>query len=195
MGKLILDITVSVDGFVAGTDISKAHPMGLQGQSLHHWMFRDNTEADAALLNELTASTGAVILGHHTYETAIEDAWSGQNPFSTPAFVLVNRAPKAVAGFTYIRDGINSALQQAKVAAGDKDVWLMGGAQTIQQYIKAGLVEEIQLHIAPVLFGAGRRLFDHIGSEHIPLQKIKAVETPGALHVRYLVKKSRHDSI
>ncbi len=191
MGKLILNITTSLDGFIAGPDISEEQPMGLNGPKLHDWMFSHKTEADAALLNELIAATGAVILGHHTYATAIGDAWAGVSPFHAPAFVLCDTHPQQTAeGFIYVKEGIETALEKARSTAGDKDIWLMGGANVIQQYIKAGLVEEIHLHIAPLLLADGTRLFEHIGHNPIQLDCVQTISTPAATHIRYKVIKA-----
>ena len=191
MGKVFVNITMSLDGFVAGPNISEANPLGEGGERLHDWMFKDRTEADNSIAEEMNARGGAIILGRRTYADAIDRAWGGETPFQAPAFVLAKNAPVKVAdGFTFVTDGIESALKQARTTAGEKDIWLMGGANVIQQYIKAGLVDEIQVSIAPVLFVKGTRLFEHIGTDSIELQSNRVIQTPQATHIRYNIIKS-----
>lgn len=189
MGKIVAEITMSLDGFIAGPDITGKDPMGINGESLHDWLFAKATAADKAMLAELTASTGAVILGHRTYSIGL-DPWGGVSPFKATAFVLCHQAPsKAVSGFEYVTGGIEKALAQAKKAAGDKNIWVMGGADVIQQYLKAGLIEEFRLHIAPVLLMRGRRLFDNVGDDLAEWIKESVTETPGAVHLLFRTKK------
>lgn len=186
MGKVFLETTMSLDGFSAGPDISSKHPMGVNGLRLHDWVFGAKTEENERLMAESHHQAGAVILGRHTYDVAIDEAWGGATPFHVPAFIVSGSVPPDLKeGFT-MADGIESALSKAKAAAGDKDVWVMGGARVIQQFIKAGLYDELHIHIAPVLLGTGLRLFDHIGNEHIELIKTRTVDTPGALHIKFL---------
>ena len=186
MQKVVLNITMSVDGFIAGPDISKELPLGKDGPSLHNWLFADKTEIDSSLLKEVVESSGAVIVGSRTYVTAIEDAWGGVSPFEVPAFVICHAEPEVTApGFTFITNGIEAALDQARLVAGNKNVWVMGGADIIQQYLKAKLVDSLDLHIAPVLLRSGTRLFDHIGPDKIELKKISVIDTPAATHIRY----------
>lgn len=183
MGNTFLEITMSLDGFVAGPDISIQHPMGVGGERLHDWMFGAKTEQDGQLVAELMRNTGAVITGGHTYKIAIDEPWGGVTPFHVPAFVVSSSLTTVKDGFTIAR-GITDALAKAKAAAGDKDVWVMGGASIIQQFIKEGLFDKLHIHIAPVLLGSGLRLFDHIGNEHIELINTTTVDTPGAIHLR-----------
>jgi dihydrofolate reductase len=193
MGKVILDITMSLDGFVAGPNISSKLPLGEGGLRLHDWIFGAKTDMDAMILKEQTESYGAVIIGRRTYEDAIEDAWGGVSPFQVPAFVVTGVVPDAAMGgnsFIFVTDGIESALRQAKTVAGNKNVWVMGGANIAQQYIEAGLLDEMQIHVAPVLFCEGTPLFKSIGVAHIELENTRVLETPGAIHLRYRVVKS-----
>ena len=188
MGKVFADITMSLDGFVAGEHISREHPLGVGGERLHEWIFAGKTDADSKLLDEVVQTSGVVIVGGRTYLTAIDDAWGGVSPFDMPAFVILKDSPATrVAGFSYITDGIENALAQAKIPAGDKNVWVMGGAGTIQAYLKAGLLEEFQIHIAPVLLGAGLRLFDPL-AEKIELENVMVLQTPAVTHLRFRVK-------
>jgi dihydrofolate reductase len=190
MAKIFLEITISLDGFIAGPGITQDDPMGKDGPQLHDWFFGAKTDTDNALITELVNNTGAVILGNYTYVTAINDAWGNASPFASPAFVLCSKAPSIpVQGFTYVTDGLRSALDKAKAAAGAKDVWIMGGAYTAQQFLQEGMVDELHIHIAPVLLARGTRLFEHIGSKSVNLKKIKTIDTPGAVHIRYQVIK------
>ncbi len=191
MGKVYVNITMSLDGFVAGPNISEQNPLGEGGERLHDWMFKNRTEADNPIVDEGNVRTGAIILGRRTYADAIDGAWGGVTPFQSPALVLAKTVPTKVAkGFTFVIDGMEIAFKQARAIAGDQDIWLMGGANVIQQYIKAGLVDEIQVSIAPVLFVKGTRLFEHIGSDSIELRSNRVIQTPQATHIRYNVIKS-----
>ena len=172
MQKIIVNITMSLDGFIAGPGITGKQPMGIHGQRLHDWLFTAKTEADTKILDEVMNASGAVLLGNVTYSTAINGAWEGVTPFNIPAFVLCSEKPKTeVPGFTYITKGMQDALDKAKTEAGRKTIWIMGGAYTARQFIKAGLVDELHLHIAPILLNAGTRLFEHIGDQPISLKK------------------------
>lgn len=190
MAKTFVDITISLDGFIAGADVSAENPMGNDGVRLHNWFFDGKTEVDEQLQAKLVESAGAVIIGAHIYRTAIDTGWDGQNPFPAPVFILAhNPIERVVDGFTVVNDGIESALKQASAVAGDKSVWIMGGANMIQQYLKAGLVDELHIHIAPVLFGEGTRLFDNLGADHVELELLENLQTPGATHLRFRVMK------
>ena len=190
MQKVISEITMSLDGFIAGPGISSKQPMGKDGLRLHEWIFNNKTDIDADLLKEVIESSGAVIVGSRTYVTAIEDAWEGVSPFAVPAFVLCHNPPaKSVDGFIYTTDGIESALNKARAVAGDKNIWIMGGANIIQQYLNANLLDRIHLHIVPVLFTTGTRLFDQIWLDKIELKKTEVIDTPAATHIKYEILK------
>jgi len=195
MGKVIAEITMSLDGFIAGPAISDLQPLGVNGDKLHEWLFGKATPTDKAILEEINISTGAVILGHRTYSTALDGGWAGSSPFSSPAFVLCHTTPsRKVKGFEYITGGIHDALQKAKQAAGDKNSWVMGGANVIQQYVKTGMIEEFRLHIAPVLLMQGTRLFDNIGIEPVEWVKESVRETHGRC-ILYCVLKDSNGSL
>lgn len=188
-GKIVLDLTMSLDGFIAGANISAEHPLGEGGPRLHHWMFENKNARDAAVLEETVQSSGAVITGARTYYDAIDEAWGGVSPFAVKAFVVSHRQPsKRVSGFTYVSD-LESAIVQARAAAGARNVWLMGGADIAQQCLKSLVVDELQIHIAHVLLTAGTRLFDHIGNSQIELEKIRLVESDVVTHLRFRVIK------
>jgi dihydrofolate reductase len=190
MAKTISSITMSLDGFIAGQNISQDLPMGENGLVLHRWIFDDITEVDKKNLSDLVESSGAVILGSTTYNTAINGAWEGQSPFNVPSFVLVNRDPIVEKpGFTFVRDGLRSALSQAQTVAKEKNVWIMGGANVIQQFIHENLLDELHIHIAPILLGKGTTLFSQSMPANIKLERFSTIETKGATHLFYRIKK------
>jgi len=189
MSKNILSITMSLDGFIAGPNISKEFPLGENGLLLHQWIFDDSTDTDKKIITDLLDNTGAVIVGGSTYNTAIEDAWEIKSPFDAPAFVLTSKEPvMRVSGFEFIHNGIEDALLNAKAAAKEKNVWIMGGANIAQQYLLADLVDELQIHIAPILLGKGTLLFSSEGFQK-KLIKTNSIETKGASHLFYNVVK------
>ncbi len=191
MSNVIVEITMSLDGFISGPNIAPEQPLGENGERLHHWMFAGKTDIDTQLEEEILTTIGAVIVGGRTYRDAIDHAWGGETPFHAPAFVLLSHAPdKHVAGFTYVTDGIVSALRQAQSSAGEQNVWVMGGANLIQQYIRAGLVDELHMHIAPLLMQHGTRLFDQLDGLPLELEATRALYTPGAAHLRYRIVKA-----
>jgi dihydrofolate reductase len=184
MGKVILDITMSIDGFIAGQHPSQEQPMGEGGSILHKWIFAGKTDTDNNLLNELVAASGAVIVGANTYFTAINGAWEGISPFRMPAFVVSHKTPeKQVSGFTFVNEGIADALVKAKETAKDKNIWVMGGAGIARQYLSQGLLDEIHIHIAPVILSAGTRLFEDTGVTGLKVEKMKVTDTPYATHL------------
>jgi dihydrofolate reductase len=188
MPKAILYITMSLDGFVAGANVSMTNPMGDGGEALHDWMFGAKTEVDAAIVAELRRAIGAVVLGRRTFDLG-EGPWGDEPPFPVPCFVVTHR-PRAVlmksgTPMTFVTDGIEHALDLAKEAAGDKAVIVMGGATIARQYITAGLLDELDLHVAHRLLGQGLRLFEHTGAAE--LQLIKTVESAAATHMRFRV--------
>ena len=213
MAQLRLDISMSLDGFVAGPDITLENPLGEGGESLHEWVvglksWREphgleggEEGPDNDLFREGVARNGAVIMGRRMFsggsgpweDDPKADAWWGDEPpFHSPVFILTHheREPVPKAGGTtyyFVTDGIESALDQAREAAGDKDVLLAGGAEAAQQYLKAGLLDEIMLHVAPVILGGGVRLFEGIGPGEAKLETMEVVESPAVTHIRYRV--------
>ncbi len=177
MGKVFLDMAVSLDGFVSG-------PNGEDG-GLHDWYFAPSGNA-TLILDELLHDIGAMVLG----KRAFGDQPDGfDTPYKVPHFVLSHEVRKRVtkggATFIFVTDGIESALERAKAAAGDKDVCVAGGANVAQQYLRAGLLDEVQLHLVPVLFGKGLRLFEHLGIEQINLERTRVIESSSATHIRF----------
>ena len=191
MSKVIFDISMSLDGFVTASNVRPEEPMGDGGQRLHEWAFGED-ERNRELLAEAVNFVGAVIAGRRTY--ALSVPWWGADgptgPARVPVFVVTHAEPEEVPEggvYTFVTDGIESALEQAKMAAGDKDVAVMGGAEMGQQYIGAGLVDEISIYLVPVLLGGGTRMFEHLGGEHIQLESAGVIETPEATHLRFRV--------
>jgi dihydrofolate reductase len=190
MGNVVLDITMSLDGYVAGPRASAQLPLGEGGLRLHDWIFGASGDADKEVIGETVASSGAVIVGGKTYHDAINDAWEGVTPFQVPAFVVTSRVPEIPkSGFSYVTEGIVNAINQAKDTAGHRNVWVMGGANIAQQALNADLVDELNIHIAPVLLGEGVRLFEHIGSDSIELTSSSVIGTSAAVHLRYRIVK------
>jgi dihydrofolate reductase len=204
MGKVVLDMSVSLDGIGAGPNPNEADRMGAGGERLHAWFpFYDPEqestagvpaagEADARMVRELFAATGAVVLGKRTFDLGLEP-WGG-TPFPVPCFVLTHEARDDLVTntgtFAFVTDGIERAVRRAQAAAGDKDVLVMGGPTVARQAVRAGLVDELRLHLVPMLFGAGTRLFDDLGTKHIELEPTEVVASPAATHLRFRVVKS-----
>jgi len=190
MQKVIASISISLDGFLAGPGISVNDPMGERGEELHKWMFVTKTRMDEKLLKTIFDNTGAVIAGGHTYKTAIPKAWGNANPFAVPVYVVTHEMPQEkVSGFTYITEGIEKAFSDAKVTAGAKNVLIMGGADIVQQYLNAGLVDELNIQLVDIFLGRGTRLFDNINADKIKLEQIACIASTGVTHLKYKVLK------
>lgn len=187
MAKVVLSYSMSLDGFVAGADVGVDEPMGKGGERLHDWLFKPASEVDREMAAE--ASPGAVIVGRRTFDVGLAP-W-GDTPFPAPTFVVTHekREPLAMKSgtFTFVTEGIDGAVGQARAAAGAKDVWVMG-ADVAQQCLKAGLVDEIILQLVPVLLGAGTRLFDRIGERTIELTPTRTVQSPSVTHLRFALR-------
>ena len=200
MSRSVLYMSMSVDGYIAAPNDGPGNPGGDDFMRLHDWYgFRDQEPgpevrpdppdgAGAHFLDEGRA-TGAVLAGRRTVEQA--DHWGGDHHGGVPIFVPSHRPPgPSVANYplvTYVEDGIASAMAQAKAAAGDRDV-LVHGAYTAQRALEAGVLDELQIHQIPVLFGDGRRLFDVL-PERIELEIVRVIDTPEATHIRYRVRR------
>ena len=211
MGTFRFHIAVSLDGFVAGPDQSIENPLGVGGMALHEWVFelaawrREQgleggvANASTPVVEEAQSNVGAVVMGRNMFgggpgpwpEDPPWNGWWGDDPpYHTPVFVLTHhpREPLEMDGgttFLFVTDGIGSALEQAKRAAGDRDVLLAGGASVIRQYLTAGLLDGFELHIAPTLLGDGERLFDGVGD--LQLEQVRAIEAPGVTHITYRI--------
>jgi dihydrofolate reductase len=186
MGTVLVSSAVSLDGFSAGSDVTVQEPMGVGGEGLHTWMFNEPDEHSKRVIDELNAC-GAVVLGRRTYDLGV-DIW-GDVPFPVDSFVVTHRAQDervAKSGtFTFVTDGVASAIEQAQAVAGDKNVLVMGGAEIISQVVRAGLADEILISLVPVLLGAGSRLLLDAG--HAELEQVSVLETPRVTHIRYRV--------
>lgn len=213
MPELKLDITMSLDGFVAGPRPSLEHPLGEGGEGLHEWAYglkawRDphgleggEDNADSDILEEAMTATGAVVMGRRMFsggsgpwsEDPNADGWWGDTPpFGVPVFIVTHHPREKVVKeggttFTFVTDGIESALEQAREAAKERDVAVAGGASVAQQYLRDGLMDEMQIHVVPLLLGGGVRLFDNV--EGIELEQTRVVHSPAVTHVRYRIKR------
>ncbi|MGJ6968276.1 dihydrofolate reductase family protein [Streptosporangium sp. G11] len=191
MGTVLLNITVSLDGFVAGPDVGVERPMGEGGERLHEWLFNDDADrdVDAEVHRTLSASTGAVVVGRRTFDVGV-GLWK-DTPFPVPCFVLTHEDREELSmtsgTFTFVSDGLESAIRQARKAAHEKNVLVMGGADIAGQLVRAGLVDEIQLQLAPVLLGAGTRLFDHLDGHRVELERTSLAGSPRVTHLRFRV--------
>jgi dihydrofolate reductase len=198
MGKVIAGITTSVDGYITGPDDGPGRGLGVGGERLHYWVFGgpwsydalpdgQATGEDQAWLEQAMAGVGAVIGGRWTYEAS--EHWGGTNPWRVPFFIVTHRPeeqPVDAAGFTFV-DGVHAAVEQAQAAAGDKDVHIMGGADTIRQALAAGLVDEFTIIIAPVVLGGGKRLFERF-SQSLELEHLGVRQSPFATFIDYRLK-------
>jgi dihydrofolate reductase len=209
MNSVTCQISVSLDGFVAGPNQSLENPIGEGGMRLHEWAFVTDSwraqqgleggerNADAGVIDEVFQGVGAYIMGRKMFgggEGQWDEAWTGwwgeNPPFHAPVFVLTHHEREALSmkggtTFTFVTDGIQSALEQARTAAGEKDVAIAGGAAAVRQYLAAGLLDALYLHIVPITLGAGERLLEDIGDP--TLEPIKVVSSPAVTHIRYRV--------
>src|SRR5918995_6060749 len=179
--SVILEISTSLDGFVAGANVSIDNPMGDGGERIHDWLFGAKTMADTAIIADMLDHLGAVILGRRTFDLG-EGPWGDDPPFPMPCFVLTHRMRPPVVKkgttITFVDRGIEAALTLAKQAAGDKNVLIMGGADVARQYMNARLIDEMHIHVAHQLLGGGDRLFEDVGV--LSLHKVKVVESNAA---------------
>jgi dihydrofolate reductase len=212
MSRVRIQISVSADGYVAGPNQSEENPLGEAGEGLHDWIVAlrawraphglegGEVNASTAVVEEAQANIGAEIMGRGKFGGGPgpwgEDPWPGwwgeDPPFHMPVFVLTHhqREPLTLSDttFTFVTGGIEAALEQARAPAGEKDVLIGGGADVINQYLVAGHVDELELHVVPLLLGGGARLFEGIGPD-LELEQIRVVEAPGVAHLKYRVVK------
>jgi dihydrofolate reductase len=195
MSKVVSEISMSLDGFITGPNVHAGNGLGDGGERLHDWRFDAKTATDDAITNEIYASTGAVVLGKGMFDVGFEP-WGDPPPFRMPVFVVTHekREPLPMQGgttYTFVTDGIEAALELARAAAGGKNVGVWGGANLIRQCLQAGLLDEMQIHLIPILLGDGIRLFEGLDPEGIELKRGSSIETPGATHLRFEVVKRR----
>jgi dihydrofolate reductase len=191
MGNVISGISMSLDGFITGPNVTREQQLGEGGDVLHRWLWEPDPR-DAALLDAMAADVGSILMGRRSYDLAEGDGgWADGGPAGpTPCFVLTHNAPspetvRAPEIFTFVTDGIHSAVEQAKAAAGDKVVGVHG-ASSAQQCLAAGLLDEFLISLAPVVLGSGTPLFEHLGGQY-HLEQTDAIATPNATHLRFRV--------
>jgi dihydrofolate reductase len=207
MSRVIVDMGMSLDGFIAGPNAGPQNNLGDGGTRIHRWVYdleawRESqglrggkTNKDDEIVKETFARVGAYVMGRRMFDEG-EVGWPDPPPFGAPVFVLTHhpREPWVRQGgttFTFVTDGIESALDQARAVAGGRDVRVAGGADTVGQFIEAGLVDDLQIHLAPVLLGAGVRLFDHIDPKHVELESTRVIDSPKVTHLAYRIVKVR----
>jgi dihydrofolate reductase len=213
MSKVRAHISISLDGYIAGPNQSQETPLGEGGEGLHDWLvelksWREHAgmvggveNASNDVFTEEIGNVGAEIMGRGKFGPAGrgpwgDDPWQGwwgdDPPFHKPVFVLTHheREPLILSDttFTFVTEGIESALEQARAAVGDKDVFIGGGADVINQYLAAGLVDELELHVVPILLGGGERLFAGVGPD-LKLEELRTVQAPGVAHHKYRIVK------
>ena len=214
MNKLRFNITMTLDGYIAGTNQSLEHPLGEGAEHIHDWVIKlrfwremhgmsgGETGTSDEVARETFANVGATIMGRNMFGGG-PGPWPGETwngwwgdtpPFHHPVFVLTHhpRDPLPLQGgttFTFVTDGIESALEQARAAAAGKDISLAGGANVAQQYLAAGLVNEAEIHLVPQFLGSGERLFENLDGVEITLEPIRVIEGGGVAHLKYRVEK------
>ncbi len=200
MAKVIIDLSMSLDGFITGPNPTKDAGLGVNGDTLHDWYFNGPTAssrseffrplgASMAVAEEIFDTTGAMVVGRNMYD--LVEGWGGNHPIpGVRIFLVTHHAPEAVpqghSPITVVTDGIASAVAQAKAAAAEDKNVTVGGASTAQQCLNAGLVDEIYIHLVPVLLGGGTRLFENL-SAPLDLEQVEVIEAPGVTHLRYRV--------
>jgi dihydrofolate reductase len=209
VGKVTCQLSISLDGFAAGPNQSADNPIGEGGMRLHQWALATASwreqhgleggerNADADVVEEVSEGVGAYVMGRKMFgggDGEWDESWTGwwgeDPPYHAPVFVLTHHArePLAMQGgttFHFVTDGIESALERARAAAGGQDVAIAGGASAVRQYLAAGLLDELYLHVAPVVLGAGERLLDDVGDPQLEI--VKVVDSPAVTHVKYRV--------
>lgn len=195
MGRVFVDLSISMDGLITGPNPRPGLALGEGGQQLHHWMFPpsgDPNPGDREVYENLFSTCGAIVMGRRSF-AVVEEIW-GENPLfhHLPVFVLTHDARETITKggttYTFVTDGVESILAQARAAAGDKNVCLLG-ASIAQQCLQAGLLDGIHLHLVPILLGQGTRLFDQLGNKQIALERMELIGSKGATHLRLRVIK------
>jgi dihydrofolate reductase len=198
MSKVTCDITVSVDGLVAGPRQTLDDPIGEGGERLHQWIFDPQGE-DQRIIEEWQAAPGAYVMGRNMFgpgrggwDLDWTGWWGAEPPYGVPVFVLTHhrREPLEMGAttFHFVIDGIEAARERATAAAGDRSVSVAGGASTVSQFLAAGLLDELHLHIVPLVLGQGERLFD--GVPPLALEPVQVVASPGVTHVKYRIDRA-----
>lgn len=187
MGKVVIDMSMSLDGYIAAPNDVPGNGLGDEGMRLHNWMFDDPSVFDR-VFGELTETTGAVVMGRRTYDNSISE-WGDKGPLGeVPCFVVTRHPPdEAPSAFTFVPEGIQRANELAHAAAGDKTIGVMG-ADVPRQFLGAGLVDEIRIHVVNVLLGSGRRMFEEL-PDRIDLDQVDVGEDAGVAHITYRVTR------
>ena len=209
MSSVTCQISISLDGFVAGPNQSVEDPIGEGGMRLHEWVFKTDSwrgqhgleggehTVDSEVVDEIVQGVGAYVMGRKMFgggDGVWDETWTGwwgeDPPFHAPVFVLTHhpREPLSMQGgttFTFVTDGIESALEQARMAADGRDVAISGGASAVRQYLAAGMLDELYLHIVPIVLRAGERLLENVGEPIV--EPVKVVASPAVTHVKYRV--------
>ncbi len=202
-GKVVIDVSMSLDGFISGPDDSPKQPLGIGGDRLFDWFSDGDTPSrwypsfkmsavSAELFDEFADRVGAVVAGRRTYE--VSDAWGGDGPQpGIPLFVVTHqvpeRMPKGDPPYTFVTDGVEHAIERARAAARGKEVSLMG-SKIVQQCLAAGLLDEITIHLVPVLLGRGVPLFGNLDPKKYDLSVVRVIDAPGVTHITYRVVQS-----
>ncbi|GGJ12086.1 dihydrofolate reductase family protein [Streptomyces brasiliensis] len=199
-GEVIARLAVSLDGYIAGPRSGREYPLGVGGERLHSWVFGLRTfrrmqgleggtgGPDDELIAEHVERPGAVVMGHGMYVTG-EIPWGEEPPFHLPVFVVTHHPRESVVkkggtSYHFVTEGPQRALELAREAAGERDVSLAGGAELVQEFIRNEWLDELLLHVVPVLLCGGRRLFDHLGHEHIEWRRTQVLDSPEVTHIR-----------
>ena len=202
MGKVAMGLSMSLDGFIAGPNDGPERPLGEEGERLFEWYSSGDTEyklpgtemvfnvspQSAELLRQAHGKMGAFVTGRRTFD--ITNGWGGNPPLGVPAFVVTHTVPQEWvyegSPFTFVTDGVESAVEQARAVAGEKDV-AVGAASIVQQCIRAGLIDVIHVDLVPVLLGGGVRLFEHLGTTPVELESTEVIEGSGVTHLTFRV--------
>jgi dihydrofolate reductase len=208
MAKVKLSMSISLDGYVAGPDQDAEHPLGIGGRELHDWHLNlpdeptgePGDEANRLVSEEILGEVGAVIMGRNMFGPIRGDwgdgSWTGwwgpEPPYRCDTYVLTHHPRESVemeggTTFHFVTEGIESAMDRARQSAGEREISIAGGASTAQQFLRAGLIDRIDLQLSPVLLGAGERLFDNLGDYKPKLEIARVLQAPNATHLRYLV--------
>jgi dihydrofolate reductase len=211
MARVRFQISMSLDGFVAGPNQSEEHPLGEGGMRLHEWVFGlaawrsshgqqgGEVNASSDVVQRSLENIGATVMGRNMFggsgpwgDEPWDGWWGDDPPFHTPVFIVTHHAREPVAKqagttFHFVTDGIEAALEHAREAAGGKDVAVAGGANVAQQYLRAGLIDEMTIHLVPVLLGDGARLFDDLDGVDVALECVRVIDGPAVTHLTYRV--------
>ena len=193
MTRVHCDLSMLLDGFITGPDEGMEKPLRDDAGRLHDWMCDARAGADAEVLDELYARTGAILMGRRMFDVGVEP-WGDPPPFHMPVSVLTHEARDPIprqggTTYTFVTDGSEAGLERARGAAGKKDVGIWGGANIVRQYPRAGLLDEMQIHLVPVLLGYGVRLFEDLGLGQTELERTRTIETPKTTHLRFIITK------